>query len=102
MEFDSQIHDWRRCNGEARRLLGGVQYPVALLPDWLRIPSRLLPFGYGFEALAAASLDHASLADLTSRLIPLTGFAIALPVAGIITFNWLERVVRARGELDLY
>lgn len=83
-------------------LLGGVQFPVALLPDWLRLPARALPFGYGFEALAAASLDHASLADLGPQLLPLTGFAIALPVAGVLTFNWLERVVRARGELDLY
>lgn len=83
-------------------LLGGVQYPVSLLPDWLRLPARLLPFGYGFEALAAASLNHAELAELGPQLLPLTGFAIALPIAGILTFNWLERVVRARGELDLY
>ncbi|MDQ3694592.1 MAG: ABC transporter permease [Chloroflexota bacterium] len=83
-------------------VLGGVQYPVSLLPDWLRLPARALPFGYGFEALAAAMLNNASLPALIPQLVPLTGFAIVLPVAGIVTFRWLERVVRARGELDLY
>lgn len=83
-------------------LLGGVYYPVALLPDWLRLPARALPLGYGFQALADAMLDHAGFRDLASQLLPLAGFAIGLPLAGMLTFVWLERMVRVRGELDLY
>ena len=83
-------------------LLGGVYYPVALLPDPLRYAARALPFGYGMQALADAALYHAGIRDLAGQLIPLASFAVALPVAGVLAFGWVERVVRVRGELDLY
>jgi ABC-2 type transport system permease protein len=83
-------------------LLGGVLYPVALLPDWLRIPARALPLGYGIQALADATLYGKGIAELRSQLLPLAGFALALPLLGMLAFRWLEVVVRERGELDLY
>ena len=83
-------------------LLGGVYYPVALLPDWLRYPALALPLGYGMQALADAALDHAGIADLAPNLLPLAGFALVLPCAGALAFRLLERLVRERGELDLY
>ncbi|MGH2533493.1 MAG: ABC transporter permease [Thermomicrobiales bacterium] len=83
-------------------LLGGIYYPVAALPDWLRIPARALPLGYGFQALADAALDHAGFRDIAPQLLPLAAFALILPLAGMFTFRWLERLVRIRGELDLY
>lgn len=81
-------------------LLGGLYFPVVELPDGLRHLARALPFGYGLQAIADATLYHASLRDLQSDLLPLAAFA--LPFAGILTFTWIERLVRVRGELDLY
>jgi ABC-2 type transport system permease protein len=83
-------------------LLGGVYYPVALLPEPLRWIARLLPMGYGMQALADAALHDASLGALVPQLVPLAGFALALPLLGLLSFNWIERMVRVRGELDLY
>ena len=83
-------------------LLGGVYYPVALLPDWLRYPARALPLGYGMQALADATLYHKSIPDLAPQLLPLAGFALVLPFAGAFAFRLLERLVRERGELELY
>ena len=83
-------------------LLGGVYFPVAALPDWLRYPARALPLGYGTQALADASLRHAGVRELAPQLLPLAGFAVTLPVVGVLAFRWIERVVRERGELDLY
>ena len=83
-------------------LLGGVYYPVALLPDPLRWLARCLPFGYGMQALADAALHGASIGALGAQLLPLAGFAVALPIIGTYAFGWIERAVRVRGELDLY
>ena len=83
-------------------LLGGAFYPVAQLPDWLRYPARALPLGYGLQALADATLHHASWRALAPNLLPLAGFALAMPVLGALAFAWLERLVRVRGELDVY
>ncbi len=82
-------------------LLGGVLYPVALLPYWLRIPARLLPFGYGIEAIHAALVRDADITELWRSLLPLAGFALVLPLLGIAAFTWLERLARRRGILEL-
>lgn len=82
--------------------LGGVWYPVALLPIWLQVPARCLPLGYGMQALASASLHHAGITDLAPQLIPLTGFAIVLPLFGIWMFSFIERRIRIQGQLELY
>jgi ABC-2 type transport system permease protein len=83
-------------------LLGGLYYPVDRLPDWLRYPALVLPFGYGTKAFAEAALHGASVRELGSQLLPLAGFAVALPALGVLAFRWVERLVRRRGELDLY
>ncbi|HEU5424662.1 MAG TPA: ABC transporter permease [Nitrolancea sp.] len=83
-------------------LLGGSYYPVSQLPDALRIPARALPMGYGMEALSAAALHHASLSQVRFDLVPLAGFAVVLPLLGWWSFGRIERLVRRRGELDLY
>ena len=83
-------------------LLGGVYYPVALLPDPLRWVARGLPMGYGMQALADAALHGAGIGALAPNLVPLAGFALIMPILGVLAFNWIVRVVRVRGELDLY
>jgi len=83
-------------------LLGGVYYPVTALPGWLRYPAHVLPLGYGMQALANATLYHKGIGDLAPQLLPLATFALVLPCASSVAFHLLERIVRVRGELDLY
>lgn len=83
-------------------LLGGIFVPIDRLPRWLEIPAHALPIGYGIQALADASLNHASLRDVAPNLVPLAAFAVAMPLLGVLTFSWLERLIRVRGELDVY
>ncbi|HZU11285.1 MAG TPA: ABC transporter permease [Chloroflexota bacterium] len=83
-------------------LLGGIYYPVSALPVWLRVPADVLPFGVGIQALAAASLHDASFGTLAPQLVRLEVFAAVLPVLGLLTFGWLERKVRRRGDLEIY
>ncbi len=83
-------------------LLGSVYYPITALPLWLRLPARALPLSYGVQALVEASLHHRPLSTLTAKIIPLAGFAVLLPLAGIAAFRWVEHGARRRGDLDLY
>ncbi len=83
-------------------LLGGIYYPVAVLPGPLRLLARALPIGYGMEALAAAALHRATLAELAPSLLPLGLFALICPLLGAAVFAWIDRLIRRRGELDLY
>jgi ABC-2 type transport system permease protein len=82
-------------------LLSGIMYPIALMPDWIRIPARILPFGYGIQALVDAMTTNASLADIRDDLLALAGFAIVLPVLGVLAFSAVERAVRRQGYLEL-
>lgn len=82
-------------------LFAGTMYPVARMPDWVRIPARALPFSYGIEALVAALTRDASVTDLADSLLPLLGFAVVLPVLGVLMFRWMERAVRQIGSLEI-
>jgi uncharacterized membrane protein YidH (DUF202 family) len=76
-------------------------YPVALMPDWIRISARALLFSYGMEAMVASLTQNASISDLTNTLLPLLGFAIVLPMIGVVTFRYMERAVRQIGSLEI-
>ena len=49
-------------------LLGGLLYPVAVLPDWLRALSALLPVPHAIEGMRAALLGAAPWATLWATL----------------------------------
>lgn len=83
-------------------LLGGIYFPVSTLPQPLEYVARALPLGYAMESITAAAIEHASLSDIQSSLVPLTGFAIVSPVIGLIAFSSLDALVRRRGEVDIY
>ncbi len=83
-------------------LLGGVYFPVFELPAVLEFIARLFPMGYGMEAITVAAIDHASIGEVQSSLYPLLLFAVISPALGIISFNYLDRMIRKRGEVDLY
>ncbi len=82
-------------------LLAGTMYPIALMPDWIQVPARCLPFGYAMQALVHAVVNDASPQELQGELLPLTAFAVVLPVLGIAAFHAVERYVRQLGALEL-
>lgn len=83
-------------------LLGGIYFPVADLPIVLRVIARMLPLGYAIEALALSSLEAASVSELAHLILPLAGFAVALPVTGYLAIRWIDHLIRRQGTLDLY
>ncbi len=83
------------------QLLSGTMYPIALMPLWILLPARCLPFGYAMQALVDSVTTGASLSDEAGQLLPLAGFAVVLPAVGIMAFRAVERRTRASGVLEL-
>jgi len=82
-------------------LLAGTMFPIALMPEWLRVLAHCLPFSYAIQALVDATTKGESIGSLGHLLLPLVGFAVALPVLGIFAFSRVERMTRRRGALEL-
>jgi len=83
-------------------LLAGVYFPVAVLPDWLRAASRLLPATYFLDALRRTVLQSASLAAVGVDLLALTGFAAVLLPIGLLAFHIAVRWAKTDGSLSQY
>lgn len=83
------------------QLLAGTMYPISLLPGWVEVPARCLPFGYGISAMVDAVTRGSSIQDLAADLLPLAGFAIGLPILGVVAFRAVERRARRTGALEL-
>lgn len=73
-------------------VVGGMMYPVSVLPIWLQHVARLVPVTYALEGMRAALLGHATLRELWPSLAALLVFAaILLPASSAIFFLALRR-----------
>ncbi len=83
-------------------LLGGMLYPVSLLPGWLQPFSTIFPMTHGLEALRQVLLNGASLADIRRQIIILALFSIALMTTGIYSLWMSLKIARKEGSLLHY
>ncbi|MFA5890729.1 MAG: ABC transporter permease [Actinomycetota bacterium] len=83
--------------GNAAPLLGGVIFPVALLPLPLRLLSYLFPFTYGADLLRSLLAGSRTLLPAHVEVLVLAAMAVVLPVLGWWGLVRLERGARARG-----
>jgi len=61
-------------------LLGGVYYPVSVLPEWLRTLAGFIPMTHTLEALRILLLGQGTLGDVSGHLAALAAWAaIGLP-----------------------
>jgi ABC-2 type transport system permease protein len=83
----------------ASSLLGGIMYPVSVLPGPLQWVARLIPVTYSLEGMRQALLSGATLAQLWPSVQALILFAvILLPLSGTI-FAWALRRTKITGTL---
>jgi ABC-2 type transport system permease protein len=81
-------------------LLGGVYYPVAVLPAWGQWLANILPITHALEAMRMLLLRGASLADISGSILGLLVFtAVAAPLS-IVTFLLALKRVKREGSLS--
>jgi ABC-2 type transport system permease protein len=88
--------------GAFANLVGGIYYPVAILPDGLQLIARLIPITYAVRAMRLALLNGAPWADLLPDIGALLLFIVVLfPLAMFIFYRAVERA-RLDGSLAHY
>jgi ABC-2 type transport system permease protein len=83
-------------------LLGGVYFPVAVLPGWLLAVSRVMPVTYAVRAFQLALHRGAGPSAVKYDLLALTIFDVVLVPAAVFLFDRSVRRARRTGTLGDY
>lgn len=83
-------------------LLGGVVFPISVLPVWLRWASYLVPVTYSLDGMRKSLLSSAGLSKILPDVAVLAAFnAILLPLS-LVTFRLAVRKAKRDGTLTHY
>jgi ABC-2 type transport system permease protein len=88
--------------GSLSALLGGVYYPVNVLPGWLQVPAHFFPLTYSLDAMRRALLTGESLADLWREIAVLVAFSVLLLPLSLIAFRYAVRQAKRDGSLTQF
>lgn len=88
--------------GTASALLGGVYFPIEIVPDWLQHIAAWIPLTYALSAMRGALLDGDSLSLLAGDLAMLALFAILLVPLSVLAFSRALTAARREGTLSQY
>jgi ABC-2 type transport system permease protein len=86
----------------ASLFLGGVYYPLTVLPHWLQVAAQFFPITPALEASRATLLTGKSWGDILPELLALAVFAGATLPAGAAFFRWTLRRAMRDGTLTQY
>jgi ABC-2 type transport system permease protein len=86
--------------GTVSGLLGGVVFPVALLPPWIRWVSSLLPVTYALDGMRKCLLASAGFAEVLPDIAALAVFNIVLLPASLLAFRLAVRKAKRDGTLS--
>ncbi|MCA9972415.1 MAG: ABC transporter permease [Anaerolineales bacterium] len=88
--------------GNLANLIGGVYYPIEILPAWLQAPAKLLPITYALRAMRLALINDASWAEVAPDLLVLALFCVVLFPVSLLLFRFAVDRARADGSLAHY
>lgn len=88
--------------GSVSSLLGGVFYPVELLPGWLQPLASLLPITYALRAMRGALLTAADWRALAPDIAILALFCVLLFPLSLLAFRHAVQLARRDGTLSHY
>lgn len=83
-------------------LLGGVYYPIEILPQWLQSCSYLLPITYTLEGMRLALLKGYPLHELVNIIVSLIVFAIIVMPLSLMFFSYAVKRAKRDGSLTQY
>jgi len=88
--------------GTASSLLGGVYYPIEVMPIWMQSIAKILPVTYALRAMRLALLKGAPISSLLPDILVLMGFCVVLMPISLLIFRLAVRRARVDGSLTHY
>ena len=88
--------------GNLANLVGGVYYPIEVMPGWLQAVARLLPISYALHGMRLALLTGAAWGELLPDVLILGLFCVVLFPLSILTFRYAVERARLDGSLAQY
>ncbi len=83
-------------------IVGGLYFPIALLPGWAQTVSRLQPFTPATELLRHLLVDSPLNSSIAVTVAKLAGFAAVLLPASLLALHHAIRVGQRRGTIIEY
>lgn len=83
-------------------LVGGVFYPVAILPTGLQFIAKLLPITYALRLMRQALLGGATWSQLAPDFLALIIFCVVLFPISLLVFRYAVQRTRVEGTLAHY
>jgi ABC-2 type transport system permease protein len=83
-------------------LLGGVYYPVSVLPDWLQKMAAFIPMTHTLESFRLILLCHRNLSAVAGHLIALGLWALVVLPISFLCFGYALNRARIKGNLGHY
>jgi ABC-2 type transport system permease protein len=83
-------------------LLGGVYYPISVLPSWLQKFSYALPITYSLEGMRLALLRGYSIEALAPNIIALIVFSVVMLPISVLIFRAAVKKAKVDGSLSQY
>ena len=88
--------------GTVSALLGGVYFPLMVLPAWLQGISWFIPMAHALEGLRLSLLQGADLTQVLPHLLWLLIFTAALSPVSFWLLHWAFRQCQKEGSLGHY
>jgi ABC-2 type transport system permease protein len=88
--------------GNVSGLLGGVYFPLQILPQWVQTAAQFLPFTHALEGLRQAVLNGKSLGQVSTQVAILSTFAVVLLPLSLAFFAWTVRQAKHLGTLSQF
>ncbi|MFQ6120649.1 MAG: ABC transporter permease [Methanosarcinales archaeon] len=83
-------------------LIGGVYYPITVLPNWLQNFSYILPITYSLRGMRHALLQGYSMEALAPDILALVVFSIVMLPLSILCFRYAVKRAKVDGSLVQY
>jgi ABC-2 type transport system permease protein len=95
-----QSHDLSESIGYIFYIFAPVRYPIERLPFWAQILGKLIPLTYALIIVRSLILLGTDLSAVYFEVLALVVIDVALLLAGLYLFNWMEEKTKKSGTIS--